>query len=216
MARITQESTIAYGSPFLTDDSPSNDPYIGGWDRKSPFRSRFQEYLYKRTPAAYQDNLISDLPEKKESYTQRDLLDHEDDQVKDLIFRIRILASKHSRGGLARRLVSLFDDAKQEDLSSPGIDIGSFRNFFNFLQTHSNIRTPVLSLTPENNIYASWRDDRNWLFDVHFLPTGEARFVIFTPNERHPGQEILISGTATSDTLMETAVPNDIWDWLLE
>ena len=69
---------------------------------------------------------------------------------------------------------------------------------------------------PEDNIYASWRSEQNRLFSVHFLPNGDTRFVIFKPNERHPDKQMRISGTATTDILMETVTPYGVWDWISE
>lgn len=138
-------------------------------------------------------------------------------QEYELIFRIRTSLSIRYRESLANRLVTLFKDTKEEDPDSPGIAAGSLRNFFNFLQLHPNLKYPSISLTPEYNIYASWRDEQNRVFSVHFLPNGgDARFVIFKPNYRHPERQIRISGTSTTDILMETVSPYRVYDWISE
>ncbi|MBI5902075.1 MAG: hypothetical protein HZB84_01135 [Deltaproteobacteria bacterium] len=107
-------------------------------------------------------------------------------------------------------------DSKKEDPYGPGISAGSLRSFIDFLKLHLNINYPSISLTPEYNIYASWRDEQNRVFSVHFLSNGGARFVIFKPNYRHPERKIRISGTTTTDILMETVSPHEITDWVLE
>ncbi len=34
--------------------------------------------------------------------------------------------------------------------------------------------------------------------------------------DRHPERQIRISGTATTDILMETVPPDGLWDWIAE
>jgi len=85
-----------------------------------------------------------------------------------------------------------------------------------FFQINTNIKCPIISLTPENNIYASWKSEQNRVFSVHFLGRGSVRFVILKPNDRHPEQQIRLSGTATYDILRETVTPHGVWDWISE
>jgi hypothetical protein len=117
---------------------------------------------------------------------------------------------------LANKLLTLFNDAKEDDPASLGIAVGSFRNFYNFFQLHTNLKCPTISLTPDYNIYASWRSDQKRVFSVHFLPNGDVHFVMFKPNNRHPERQIRISGTATTDILMETVAPYAVQDWISE
>ncbi len=154
--------------------------------------------------------------EKDNPFTQADLLNDEENEIHELIFRIRRSHSIPHRENFANKLLTLHNDAKEEDSDSSGIALGSLRYFYNFLQLHANLKCPIISLTPDNNIYASWREEQNRVFSVHFLPNGDVRFVIFKPNERHPGRQIRISGTATTDTLMETITPNGLRDWITE
>jgi hypothetical protein len=117
---------------------------------------------------------------------------------------------------LADKLITLFNDAKEEDPYSLGISASSLRSFIDFLLSHTNLRCPTISLTPDYHIYASWRHEQNRLFSVHFLPNGDARFVIFNPNNRHPERITRISGVATTDILMETLIPHHVEEWISE
>lgn len=153
---------------------------------------------------------------KDNPFTQAALLNDEENEIHELIFRIRRSPVIPYRESLANRLLVLYNDAKEEDSDSPGIALGSIRYFYNFLQFHTNLKCPIVSLTPDNNIYASWKEGQNRVFSVHFLPSGDVRFVIFKPNNRHPERQIRISGTATTDTLMEMVTPNGLWDWITE
>ena len=135
-------------------------------------------------------------------------------QVQELIFQIRRSLSIRYHESLANRLLTLFNDAKEEDSTSVGIEVGSLRNFYNFLLSHTDLKCPAISLTPDNDIYASWREEQNQVFTVHFLPDENVRFVIFKPNDKHPERKIRLSGTATADTLIETVASSGVWDWI--
>ncbi len=217
-----QEASIAYGSNSLIDNSPGYRPNTGDWEPNIRLSQELQtKYNYKfwTTPAVNQEDsetLVSNWPEKEDPFTQPDLLSSEEVQVQELIFRVKTSSSLPYRESLANRLFTLFNDAKEDDPASLGIAVGSFRNFYSFLHLHTNLKCPTISLTPDYNIYASWRGKQNRVFSVHFLPNADTRFVIFKPNDRHPERQIRISGSATTDILMETVSPYGALDWISE
>jgi len=214
--KAAQEITIAYGNKFIRDDFTISSPYIGAW----PLLQKPQTvpiFKFWNTSAVVQEDqkvLISDRSENEDSSTQANLLNNEEDQVQEIIFQIRRSLSIFNNESLANRLITLFNDAKEEDITSLGIAVGSLRNFYNFLRLHTNLKCPTISLTPDYNIYASWRGEQTQVFSVHFLPNKDARFVIFKPNDRHPERKIRLSGTATTDTLLKTIESSGIWDWI--
>ncbi|MCP5002895.1 MAG: hypothetical protein GY941_02945 [Planctomycetes bacterium] len=214
--------SIASGDTLLIDNSPSCEPNTVVWQPKNripiqPLETFVAQHLLIVIGQEGYESLLKPWPEKKDPFTQADLLDNEEDQTQDLIFRIRTSTSILYREILANRLLTLFNDAKEEDPASFGIAVDSLRNFYNFLHLHTNLKYPSISLTPDDNIYASWRDEQNKVFSVLFLPNGEdARFVIFKPNNRHPKRQIRISGTATTDILIETVEPYKVLDWISE
>jgi hypothetical protein len=195
LEREAKEATTLYD----IDDSPTDLPYIGGW------------ILPKGREAS-----VSDWPEKKDPYTQADLLISEEEQVQELIYKIRKSFVISNRESMANRLLTLFNDAKEEDSTSPGITVSSLRNFYSFLllTLRTNLKYPAISLTPDNDIYVSWRNGQNQVFSVHFLPNEDVRFVIFKPNDRHPERTIRLSGTTTTDTIIETVDSYGVWDWI--
>ncbi|MCP4270214.1 MAG: hypothetical protein GY777_32340 [Candidatus Brocadiaceae bacterium] len=228
-----QEASKTSGDRYFIDDFSSREPDIGmcdidtmnvsTWsgDTRSFFIEQSPTVADGRITAAFnqeeQKNLISDLSEKEDPFTQADLLDIEDYQVQELILRFRTLPSSTYHERLVSRLFTLFNDAREEDPVSPGIAVGSLRNFYNFIQLHTNLKCPSLSLTPDNNIYASWRSEHNLVFSVHFLLTnGDVRFVILKPNDMHSKKQICHSGTATIDTLIEEVESSNVRDWILE
>ena len=150
----------------------------------------------------------------KVSTTQEELLNTEDEQVQQIIFQIRSSPYIPNNVRLANRLSSLFNAAKEEDPDSPGIPIDSIRTFYYFLEKHSNLKYPIITLTPDNDIYASWKGGQNQVFSVHFVSNEDVRFVIFKPNKNHTERKIIFYGTDTADTLMETVTFSGIWDWI--
>lgn len=173
--------------------------------------------IYSSTTAVNPVNSIinrEDWPEEKTPFTQMNLLNREEKQLRELIFRLRTTLSIPYRESLANRLNTLFHDSKEEDPSSIGITIGSLRCFYNFIKLNIDLTCPTITLTPETNIYATWREKINHLTSVHFLPNGETRFVIFKPNTRHPEKTVRIYGTTTFDNLMETLEPYGVKDWI--
>lgn len=215
-----QEATVAYGSKSLIDYSSIGESDDEVWNRRNrlpqkPRRVSKDTYFLTAVSQEGRQALIRPWAEKEDPFTQVDLLDSEEEQVKELIFRIRTSKSISFRQTLANRLLTLFYDAKEEDSASLGISAGSLRNFYKFLLLHSNLKCPTISLTPDYNIYASWRGEQKRIFSVHFLPTnGDARFVIFIPNVRHPERQIRISGAVTTDILIDTVTLYHVCDWI--
>lgn len=243
--QLIQRDTNIYGDRNLEYSFPIVDPFdFQGidpvWDQK---KSTFSSYRYEKlglissgtTISVYDLSHYDPIPTvnlkktiekvkiaqntlilKGDSFTQEDLLDNQDEQVQELIFQIKKSPSIRCHESLAKRLITLFKDAKEEDSSDIGIAVGSLRNFYIFFRLHTNLKCPIISLTPDNNIYASWRAEKNRVFSVHFLPNSDVHFVIFRPNVKHPGQLIRLSGIATIDVLMELVAQYGISDWVSE
>ncbi|MDP3040171.1 MAG: hypothetical protein Q8O18_09910 [Deltaproteobacteria bacterium] len=212
----SRKASTAYGNRFLSDDPTGEEPYSGAWNVE---RGQYQQKRpYLLTPAAGQgtvDDLISGYFKVEDPFTQADLVETEEEQLQEIIFKLRTSPYISCRE-VADRLLILLNDAKEDDPTSIGIVLGSLRNFYNFFQLHTDLKCPSISLTPDNNIYVSWRAKKNRVFSVHFLPSADVRFVIFKPNDRHPEKQIRLSGTATTDILKETVAPHGVWSWISE
>ncbi|MGR3175799.1 MAG: hypothetical protein ACUZ8N_14560 [Candidatus Scalindua sp.] len=219
-----EEASLISGNRLVIDNSPDIEAGTGMWNIEALVISRPNQspkvVRYKITPAVdqeEQDNLRSEWVGNKDPETQTDLVDNEDKQVQELIYLFRKFRSIPYCKRLADRLLTLFAYAKEEDPFNIGIAAGSLRNFYIFLQLHTNIKYPSISLTPDNNIYASWRGENNRVFSILFLPNGgDARFVVLKPNDRYPKQQIAISGAVTTDIIIETAKPYGVLDWISE
>jgi len=176
-----------------------------------------QYFEYYNTPSVNKENQAPKLSVlwRGDAFTQPDLVSTKDDQAQDLIHQIRKSLIISNQENIANQLITLFNFAKEERPDSPGIAVSSLSSFYDFLILFENIKTPTLSLTPDHNIYASWRAERR-IFSAHFLPDGDIRFVLFRPNNRHPNRKIRITGTATGDMLLKIVAPENLRDWVLD
>ena len=221
---VMPRATTACSKVSIEEDIAEDYLYAGAWNVGDALLQQSArvsgDVPFSDTPAANQEGLKLKLirvwPEKNDPLTQTDLVDSEDEQVQELILRIRTSLSISHRETLANKLLRLFNDAKEEDPGSAGIAIGSLRTFIAFFQLHPTLKRPTISLTPENNVYASWRDSRRRVLSVHFLASGDVRFVIFKPNDRYPERQFRLSGNATVDILMATVAPHGVLDWITE
>lgn len=116
---------------------------------------------------------------------------------------------------LARRLRSL----RRMALEDQDLDLAadSLRTFHEFLSLNPSVRYPEVTLTPDGNFYARWRDTDRSLLSIHFLPAARVRFVLFRPDRRRPAIRTRISGTASVASVMETVagVSGD-GGWIME
>lgn len=216
---LQKKANIAYGAKSIREDFLTVQSSSGAWniDQKINIPKDVGSWSPSAITAGEEHRVSIPVWHRESgSVTQTILLDDEENQVQDLMFQIKTSLSIPHLEKIVKRLDTLLCDAKEEDSSSVGIDVGSLRTFYNFLLLHDNLNCPSISLTPDNNIYASWRDKQNRVFSVHFLPNLDTRFVIFKPNDKHPERKIRIYGTATIDILIETVSPSNELDWISE
>jgi hypothetical protein len=133
-------------------------------------------------------------------------------KIKKLIDYVRKESKIQFSQELAVRL-DFLQEAVGEDPDEVPISPESLRNFISFLRRTLNLKYPNVVLTPSNEIRAQWRTAPNRHFAVVFLSTGEARFVIFTPNPKNPDKIDRLSGITSVDSLMETVKPHRILEW---
>lgn len=214
-----QIDKTTHGNKALYYLIPSGHPYTEGWEGIDETQE-VQEYKFQRNSTINQDDnkeiVAHSWDEVKNTLTQEILLDNEEDRINRIICRIKRSFFIPNYEALTNRILTLLQEAKEEEPISTGISAGSLQNFYDFMRIHTSLKYPAISLTPDYNIYSSWRGDQNRLLSAHFLPNGEVRFVIFKPNDMHPGKQIRISGKATTDALMEIAEQNGVAEWITE
>jgi hypothetical protein len=140
----------------------------------------------------------------------------EDESLEEIIWRVGTTLGVGYKEKLAARLTELQTAAQEEEPDGRGIIGKSVQHFTELLKAYPKLKCPAISVTPERNVYASWRAGPDRVFSIHFLPDGNVRFVIFRPNEKHPAEAIRLSGTATLDILMNIVEPHGVLDWATE
>ncbi|MFZ5995584.1 MAG: hypothetical protein ACOYU4_11435 [Thermodesulfobacteriota bacterium] len=209
----------------LEDAKEFGHPEICGFDRtprrlSESYRSverriRFVDQSKRGIPTTVKMNLEETTGLQSESPFDQ-LTKLRDDKVLEIISYVQKSSHIPFTERLARRLRFLFDAAKEEFPDEFAISPESLNNFLTFLQYTPNLKYPDIVLTPSKNIQAQWRTASNRHFAVEFLPTGDARFVIFSPDPRHPEKTIRLSGLASIDSLLETAQPHGVLSWASE
>lgn len=90
---------------------------------------------------------------------------------------------------------------QSEDSESAEVSIESLKSFVAFLHSVRGIRLPSLSLTPDGNIYASWRKyDR--VFSAEFRSGGLATYVLFRPALGGTGSKLRSTGSVPAGQLL--------------
>ena len=216
--KAAQEATAIYGIKFTLDDSPVDLSNISTWplDPRAQPATMYKVGISPTVNQEYREATVNGWTENEDPFTQANLLDSEDNKVRQLISQIRRSTSIPNNERLANRLITLFNAAKEEDPDSPGISVDSIHNFYHFLQKHTYLKYPIITLTPDNEIYASWKGGHNQVFSVHFVSNENTHFVIFKPNENNPERKIISYGTDTVDTLLKTVAFTGICDWILD
>jgi len=206
---------LTYANTFLEADDLFDRPDTK-WTIKfanRSYKSRIKISSHANQEADF-DSFI-DLSEELGSVIQNDLTNSNDSEVQELILRIKTTSSISDRASIANRLLTLFHYSKEEEPDFIGIRAKSLKSFYNFLRSYTHIKRPAITLTPDNNIYASWRGDEGRVFSIHFLPDSDVNFVIFTPNKKRPERKTRIAGKTTFDMLMETeARAYNLYDWI--
>lgn len=198
---VRDEFTVASGvtGVLSTEDGP-------------PFRG----FRFSTTPLANQaEGTPTEIYGRcKGSATEKGLVDDNDDAVQDLIFSMRSTATISDSQGIADRLLELYNSSKEEEPSLIGMAVQSLLSYYKFLQKNPDLKRPAITLTPDGNVYVSWRGDEGRVLSIHFLPDSDVRFVVFKPNRRDPERKTRISGMTTFDMLMEEVAPCHVCDWI--
>jgi hypothetical protein len=106
---------------------------------------------------------------------------------------------------LAERIDSLIV-AFAEDYNGRQPSSRSINVLIDFLEASPPSRYPDVTLTPAGDCYAEWRSSGGKVA-IEFLASGDARYLVFRPNPRHPQRTDRLTGTTTADALSETMAP---------
>jgi hypothetical protein len=192
-------------------------PSLEGWRTITSTSASIQIVLQKSVTTATIDhglNVFAKPPTPRQSpFTAIDV----EEQVQSLLYLIGALTSYNHREKISNRLYALHLYKKEEQPSLPGIRCDSLRSFYNFLSLYPRLKYPAVTLTSDHNIYASWKEQDDKLFSIHFLSNDDVRFVVFSPEKDQPDRTIRLSGTATvHGVVSDIAKRLGILDWISE
>ena len=200
--------TAVYGDKNIVDDFVPQKFASGSWDDIVYIRRDLPDFGIINTTST-NDQIPMVVWGVENSFTQVNVSQSEENQVNRLLLFIKISNEEN----WANRLYELHNTAKEDDPDYIGISSESLNNLNTFLQRYRDLKLPKITLTPEHNIYISWKND-NFLFSIHFLPKRKINFVLFMTNEEHPDKKDRLTGTATVDSINEL-IPHDILnDWI--
>jgi hypothetical protein len=117
------------------------------------------------------------------------------------------------RERLARRLVLLLSALEEEDEPWEESSPESLRHMLLFLETLPDFRCPTITITPSATFRAQWSPDSTRHFAVDFVPDGQVRFVVFSPDPRHPDRVQRVSGIASWENVMKAVEPYRVHRW---
>jgi len=213
-----ESDVVAFGCLDYTLPEEAN---YGSWDKPAPTSRYGPEYfgLWKKpgnASTSYSGDLILSFFRRQNAFTQTETIESETIQVRETISQLETQLVVPYRSILAKALLELFGYAIEENPDSVGISIGSLGSFFNFLQLYPTLKCPEVSLTPDNDIYASWRLAKDKLFSVKFLANNAVDWVAFGRNKLDPETIDRGSGNTVTSTLMQAVEPYDVASWVYD
>jgi hypothetical protein len=120
------------------------------------------------------------------------------------------------REHLARRLDILLhaleDEGEDWGESSPD----SLRQMLLFLQSVPDLRCPTVTITPSVTFRAQWQASQNEHLALDFLPDGQVRFVVFSPDPRRADRVQRVSGVVNRADVMRAIEPYKVHRWVVD
>jgi hypothetical protein len=93
------------------------------------------------------------------------------------------------------------------DYDGRQLSVRSVAGLLDFLESTPPSDYPDLTLTPAGDCYAEWHGSQGHKVAIEFLDSGDARYLVFRPNPKHPQRVDRLTGTTTIDALAETMAP---------
>lgn len=219
--RINPNPQMALGGNYYLEEESR-----GAWWGEEPVRQLqmpreyFDNFNKVWATAATQSQFFTELTtgslRRQNAVTQTDTVEGESNKAKEIIMSFKTQLTVSFRSVLTDGLLELFNFAKEENPDSVGISTGSLRSFFNFLQIHPDLRCPDIALTPESNIYISWRSGKNKVFSLEFAASNVVHFVVFAQNKLDPEMIDRVSGNVLTSTIMKSVEPYNVASWVYD
>lgn len=148
-------------------------------------------------------------------FAELDALRSDDRVLQQVITSLRHATAIVYSARLADRVEHLLE-AYKEDYDNRVFSADSLRTLIAFLEHNPSLKYPALTVTPDGELYAAWKQGSAHVFSVQFLDTREVRFVVMRPNPRYAGHSERFSGTTTYDNLMGAVKYLRVLDWAAE
>jgi hypothetical protein len=117
------------------------------------------------------------------------------------------------REHLARRLDFLLNALEEEGETWEEDSPDSLRQMLLFLRATPDLRCPTVTVTPSATFRTEWQASRNKHLAVDFLPDGQVRFVVFSPDPLYPDRVQRVSGIVSRADLMRAIEPYKVHRW---
>lgn len=134
-------------------------------------------------------------------------------QIKRQITALRKGGGLPYREHLAHRLDFLLEALEEEGETWGEGSPESLRQMLLFLRAAPDLRCPTVTITPSATFRAQWQDGQNRHLAVDFLPDGQVRFVVFSPDPRHPDRAQRVSGIVGRVHVMRAVKPYRVHRW---
>ena len=117
---------------------------------------------------------------------------------------------------LARRLDFLLRALEEEGESWEEDSPDSLRQMLLFLRGVPDLRCPTVTITPSATFRAQWQAGHNMHLAVDFMPDGQVRFVVFSPDSHHPARVQRVSGMVSRADVMRAVEPYKVFRWVAD
>ncbi len=152
--------------------------------------------------ALYPYEILSSLSASKSTMV---LCEVSETSVSELIGQLKKQQRIRSGERIANRLEYLLEVSREESPEQAPLAADSLTSFLGFLVENPGLAYPNIVLTFDGNVRAEWTEGTNKHVAIEFCGDDTVRFVIFAPDPRHPYRTSRISGTATTDSVIELA-----------
>jgi hypothetical protein len=136
-------------------------------------------------------------------------------QIQDQIRALRSDGGLSYHERLARRLDLLLVAAEEEEAWAEGSP-DSLRQLLLFLQATPDLRCPTVTITPSMTFRAQWQAGLDRHLAVDFLPDGQVRFVVFSPDQHYRGRVQRVSGIVSRGDVMRVIEPYGVHRWAVD
>jgi hypothetical protein len=145
-----------------------------------------------------------------------DVLQTPKGQIQRQIIALRRGGGLPYRERVAHRLDFLMRAREEEGETWAEDSPDSLRQMLLFLRATPDFRCPTVTITPSATFRAQWQADGNRHLALDFLPDGTVRFVVFSPDPRHPDRVQRVSGIVGRVDVMRLVEPYKVHRWVAD